>query len=92
MNTHFSEMKILLPIVLALVFLTDSFDGQIARRTNQITKIGQMLDSISDYSLLVVISVVYYRNEIVPLWFFARITSYNVCYTKLLRWETLKPQ
>ncbi len=73
MNTRFSEMKILLPIVLALVFLTDSFDGQIARRTHQITKIGQMLDSISDYGLLVVISVVYYRNEIVPLWFFALI-------------------
>lgn len=72
-TTDFSEMKILLPVVLALVFLTDSFDGQIARRTHQITKIGQMLDSISDYSLLVVISVVYYRNEIVPAWFFALI-------------------
>lgn len=72
-NTDFSEMKVLLPIVLALVFLTDSFDGQIARRTHQITKIGQMLDSISDYSLLVVISIVYYRNQIVPPWFFALI-------------------
>jgi CDP-diacylglycerol--glycerol-3-phosphate 3-phosphatidyltransferase len=32
-----------------------------------------MLDSISDYSLLGVISIVYYTNEILPGWFFAII-------------------
>lgn len=72
-QTDFTQMKVLLPIVLIAVFLTDSFDGQIARRTHQITKIGQMLDSISDYALLVVISVVYFYNGIVPAWFFALI-------------------
>jgi len=64
------EIKMLLPVLLALIFLTDSFDGQIARRKKQITKMGQMLDSISDYSLLAVISIVYFRNNIVPHWFF----------------------
>jgi CDP-diacylglycerol--glycerol-3-phosphate 3-phosphatidyltransferase len=63
-------IKVILPVLLALVFLTDSFDGQIARRKKQITKIGAMLDSISDYSLLTVISIVYYINNIVPRWFF----------------------
>ncbi len=64
------EIRMILPVMLALVFLTDSFDGQIARRKKQCTKMGQMLDSISDYSLLAVISVVYYQNNIVPRWFF----------------------
>ena len=64
------EIRMMLPVLLALVFLTDSFDGQIARRKKQCTKMGQMLDSISDYSLLAVISVVYYRNSILPRWFF----------------------
>jgi CDP-diacylglycerol--glycerol-3-phosphate 3-phosphatidyltransferase len=64
------EIKILLPVLLALVFLTDAFDGQIARRKKQITRMGQMLDSISDYSLLGVISIVYYIHEILPAWFF----------------------
>ncbi len=68
-----SRMKVLLPVILAMVFLTDSFDGQIARRTHQITRIGQMLDSISDYGLLGVISVAYYRNDIVPTWFIVLI-------------------
>jgi len=64
------EIRMILPVLLGLIFLTDSFDGQIARRKKQCTKMGQMLDSISDYSLLAVISVVYYRNSIVPRWFF----------------------
>lgn len=67
------EMKILLPILLALVFLTDSFDGQIARRRKQITRMGGMLDSISDYILIGVISIVYFRHDIVPKWFFLLI-------------------
>jgi phosphatidylglycerophosphate synthase len=62
------EIDILLLALLFLVFLTDAFDGQIARRGKQITKMGQMLDSISDYSLLAVISIVYYLYNIVPHW------------------------
>lgn len=65
-----TDLKVLLPVLLALVFLTDSFDGQIARRKKQITRMGAMLDSISDYILIGVISIVYYRNDIVPHWFF----------------------
>jgi len=69
-HKELAEIKIILPIILGMVFLTDSFDGQIARRRKQITRMGQMLDSISDYSLLAVISIVYYRNNILPHWFF----------------------
>lgn len=69
-NREIIEIRTLLPILLALVFLTDSFDGQIARKKKQITRIGQMLDSISDYSLLAVLSVVFFIKNIVPHWFF----------------------
>ncbi len=67
------QIRFVLPALLVLLFLTDSFDGQIARRGKQITRIGQMLDSISDYSLLGVISIVYYSNQILPGWFFTLI-------------------
>ena len=69
-NREIIELRTILPIMLVLVFLTDSFDGQIARRKKQITRIGQMLDSISDYSLLAVLSVAFFINNIVPRWFF----------------------
>jgi CDP-diacylglycerol--glycerol-3-phosphate 3-phosphatidyltransferase len=69
-HNEVAEIKTILPILLGLVFLTDSFDGQIARRKKQITRMGAMLDSTSDYILLGVISIVYYRHNIVPHWFF----------------------
>ena len=69
-HNDINQIRYILPFLLILVFLTDSFDGQIARRRKQITRMGSMLDSISDYALLFVISIVYFRNEIVPHWFF----------------------
>jgi len=69
-HNEVAEIKTILPVLLGLVFLTDSFDGQIARRKKQITRMGAMLDSTSDYILLGVISIVYYRHNIVPHWFF----------------------
>ncbi|AIN93297.1 CDP-alcohol phosphatidyltransferase family protein [Treponema putidum] len=62
--------KIILAVVLILVFLTDFFDGFIARKFNQETKIGRMLDSMSDYSLLALVSIVYYQLALLPNWFF----------------------
>jgi len=73
-HKEIAEIKVTLPILLGLLFLTDSFDGQVARKGKQITRMGTMLDSISDYALLGVISVVYYQNNIVPHWFFFLIS------------------
>jgi CDP-diacylglycerol--glycerol-3-phosphate 3-phosphatidyltransferase len=69
-HNDIAKIRLILPFLLILVFLTDAFDGQIARRRKEITRMGSMLDSISDYSLLFVISIVYFRNNIVPHWFF----------------------
>ena len=63
-------IKTILAVVLILVFLTDLFDGIIARKCNQETKIGRMLDSMSDYSLLALVSIIYYQLGILPNWFF----------------------
>ncbi|WP_432846260.1 CDP-alcohol phosphatidyltransferase family protein [Treponema denticola] len=64
------QIKIILAVVLILVFLTDFFDGFIARKFNQETRIGRMLDSMSDYSLLALVSIVYYQLGLLPNWFF----------------------
>ncbi|UTC64229.1 CDP-alcohol phosphatidyltransferase family protein [Treponema sp. OMZ 788] len=69
-QNEIENIKIVLAVVLILVFLTDFFDGLIARRFNQETKIGRMLDSMSDYSLLALVSIVYYQLGLVPNWFF----------------------
>ncbi len=66
----------LIPVLLTvtvIAFLTDLLDGAVSRRQHQITEIGKYLDSISDYSVLIVISIAFYYFELVPVWFFALI-------------------
>ena len=61
---------IVLSAVITFIFLTDLFDGLIARNCNQETEIGGMLDSMSDYSLLTLVSIVYFQLGLLPRWFF----------------------
>lgn len=65
-----TETAILFPIVLGILFLTDTADGFIARKLKQITRIGQMLDSIGDYALLALISIIYFQIGFLPVWLF----------------------
>ncbi len=57
--------------LVAAVFATDFLDGWISRATGDKTRVGKMMDSASDYTLLFVISIAYYYFKLVPLWFFA---------------------
>jgi cardiolipin synthase (CMP-forming) len=59
-----------LAVFTAVVFLTDLFDGMISRKLNQTTQIGKYIDSASDYSVLGVISILFFIFELIPLWFF----------------------
>jgi cardiolipin synthase len=57
--------------VVALLFsgLTDLFDGMIARRLNQITEIGKLLDPIADKltQIAVLVCLMIRYNELLPL-------------------------
>jgi len=56
-----------------LVFLggiiTDILDGQIARRTQTCTKLGQIADGEADFCLYLAIALILIQNSILPLWF-----------------------
>lgn len=56
-------------IVLALGAFTDYLDGVLARRWNQVTRFGQLLDPIADRLSTVTVLVVFLIRGIVPLWF-----------------------
>ena len=58
-------------LVLALGGLTDYFDGMLARRWNQVTRLGQLLDPIADRLSTVTVLVVFLIRGVVPLWFVA---------------------
>jgi len=59
-----------LAALVAIVFATDFLDGYVSRRNKEVTRVGKMMDSASDYSLLFVISVVFYYFHTIPAWFF----------------------
>lgn len=71
---HYSVGSILLSAI-ALTFITDLIDGRISRAFHQVTFIGRILDSVSDYSLLLVISITYYIYALIPVWLFMVILA-----------------
>lgn len=56
--------------VTVVVFLTDLLDGQVSRRTRQVTRIGTYLDSSSDYTVLLVVAVALVSYGLVSVWLF----------------------
>jgi len=54
-----SPVFVVTVVFIAAVFITDLLDGKLARRLNQVTFIGQYLDSASDYVILFATSVVF---------------------------------
>ncbi|MBN2874718.1 MAG: CDP-alcohol phosphatidyltransferase family protein [Spirochaetales bacterium] len=62
-------MRFELVALVAIVFATDFLDGYVSRRDKETTRIGKMMDSAGDYSLLFVISVVFHYYRIIPTWF-----------------------
>jgi cardiolipin synthase len=56
---------------LTLVFIgaTDYLDGMLARRWNQISRVGQLLDPIADRLATVAVLVVFLVRGVVPWWF-----------------------
>jgi len=55
---------------LGFIFLTDLFDGILARSFHQTTRIGRILDAVGDYLLISAISFVYVSIDFIPVWLF----------------------
>lgn len=55
-------------IVLVLAIFTDILDGQIARRTNQVTNIGKLLDPVADKLMVVSVMIAMSDINIIAGW------------------------
>lgn len=65
-------------ILLAIFGSTDWLDGYIARRFDQVTKLGKLLDPISDRFLVVVVGVGMIVSGVVPWWVIALLIVRDV--------------
>ena len=75
------------PIIAAAIFLvaafTDWLDGHLARSTNQITRLGQLLDPIADKLLVTAVLVSLVGRQQVPAWIVVIILCRELAVTGL---------
>ena len=64
------ELAIILGVIAGI---TDFLDGFLARKLNQITELGKVLDPIADKLFIGIIGLVLIYTGVMPLWFFASI-------------------
>jgi phosphatidylglycerophosphate synthase len=62
--------RYILTIAFALTFITDAFDGRIARVKKLETYIGKILDSASDYLLLGISAGAFFYFKLIKPWLF----------------------
>lgn len=65
-------------IVLVVAVSTDFVDGLLARRLNQVSKLGQVLDPLADRLFIAAVVVALTIAEIVPLWLVVLVMSRDV--------------
>jgi CDP-diacylglycerol--glycerol-3-phosphate 3-phosphatidyltransferase len=75
------------PLIAATIFLiaafTDWLDGHLARSTNQITRLGQLLDPIADKLLVTAALVSLAGRQLVPAWMVVIILCRELAITGL---------
>ena len=65
------EYRIYAVLLFILAFLTDVLDGYLARKLNQISEVGKIIDPFADKILIALIVIhLYLIGEITPLYFF----------------------
>ncbi len=64
--------------LLGIAALTDKLDGVIARRYNQITEWGKILDPLADKIGIAVVAIVLVQLGQIPLWFLLAIVARDV--------------
>ncbi len=75
---------ILALIVLAISAFSDCIDGYIARRWNQVSKLGQILDPIADRLLIIFSTIALAIARIIPWWALALVVLRDVIMAALV--------
>ena len=57
-----------LVILIALIGISDSIDGIVARKLNQVTKLGTILDPVCDRTVFILL--LFWLSDIFPNWFY----------------------
>lgn len=66
--------------VFVIAMLTDLWDGYLARKVDQVTRVGELLDPLADKVLvtLAMFGLVITASDLVPLWMFAVVVAREI--------------
>lgn len=73
-------------VVLAVSGVTDYLDGLVARRYNQTSRVGEMLDPIADRLYVVATVAGLSWRQIIPLWLVGLLVAREIYMVALLLW------
>lgn len=69
MISDFNGNNTLIIILVLCMYLSDLLDGYLARRLNQVSEFGKIIDPLADKISVIVISVILLIQGRIPLWF-----------------------
>ena len=81
--TKFEGKELIGAAIFGLASITDWLDGYLARRRQQVTTLGQLLDPLADKLLITAALVSLVQNDVVPAWMVAVILGREFAVTVL---------
>ena len=75
---QFTEQKTLIIIIMIAMYVTDLLDGYLARKLNQVSELGKIIDPLADKAAVIVITVILFVNGLIPVWFFTVIVLRDI--------------
>jgi cardiolipin synthase (CMP-forming) len=61
-----------------LMYITDLLDGYLARKLNQISELGKIIDPLADKIAVGAIAIMMFFNGLIPLWFILIVVMRDV--------------
>lgn len=65
-------------LFIIVIWITDILDGYIARRRNEVSELGKIIDPLADKVTVITITLILLLKGILPLWFFAVIAARDI--------------
>ena len=86
---QFTEQRTLIIIIMIAMYVTDLLDGYLARKLNQVSELGKIIDPLADKAAVIVITVILFINGLIPVWFFTVIVLRDILILTLFPYTTL---
>jgi len=72
-NGNVLFLKFVIFAFMVLVCLTDLFDGMLARKLNEVTKLGMVLDPFGDFLIIISFTILLFAKGTIEWWYFVLV-------------------